>query len=246
MTRENIGTIFAARSDGTGSGATDTRRGTPDAAGLPGIALGLLEHFPLAIALVDGAARLLHANEAARRIAAAGDGLVVADGAVVAGRENDTASLHELIRDTAGDIVRGAARRDRIISLARRGAELPLHLRIRPAGYGSAARGALPAVALYISDPEDPPDAAPDVLRQLFRLTAAEAGFLAAFLRHAEIAGTARALGISATTARSHLRSLFRKTGTRSQAALVRRVTASPVWNHTPIVAGPDPDDGAA
>jgi DNA-binding CsgD family transcriptional regulator len=61
-------------------------------------------------------------------------------------------------------------------------------------------------------------------LRQDFRLTPAEVGFTREILKGDGLQGAADRLGISVTTARTHLAHVFGKTGTHRQAELVRLI----------------------
>jgi DNA-binding CsgD family transcriptional regulator len=64
--------------------------------------------------------------------------------------------------------------------------------------------------------------ALPDQLRAVFGLTRTEALVAAEIFRGEGLKAAADALGIGATTARTHLQRIFGKTGTRKQAELVR------------------------
>jgi DNA-binding CsgD family transcriptional regulator len=66
-------------------------------------------------------------------------------------------------------------------------------------------------------------------VRQAYGLTPAEARLLAALVEGERLNGYARRTGISITTAKSHLNSLFDKVGERRQADLIRRA-ASDGW----------------
>lgn len=59
-------------------------------------------------------------------------------------------------------------------------------------------------------------------LSRLFELTTAERALVEHILSGASMADAETALGITANTARTHMKSIYRKTGARSQADLVR------------------------
>ncbi len=73
-------------------------------------------------------------------------------------------------------------------------------------------------------------------LRQSFGLTPAEARLLGALIAGERLPDYARRHGVSPTTARTHLRSLFDKTGERRQSDLIRRALSDPVLR---IATGP-------
>jgi DNA-binding CsgD family transcriptional regulator len=84
-----------------------------------------------------------------------------------------------------------------------------------------------PRAILFITDPEEAAIVRRESLRQDFGLTPAEAGFTREVLKADGLQAAADRLGISLTTARTHLAHVFDKTGTRRQAELVRLILQS-------------------
>ncbi len=72
------------------------------------------------------------------------------------------------------------------------------------------------------SIPRAPRPARPDLLRLTFGLTRAEAALALRLLAGHGLPSAAAELGVSHSTARTHLRAIFRKTGTNRQAELAR------------------------
>lgn len=86
---------------------------------------------------------------------------------------------------------------------------------------GCGNGGSLPAVILMITDP-DQHTAVPDsILSTLFHLTPCERKLAGALLNGQSLDEHAIEFDISVSTARTHLKSIFRKTETSSQASLV-------------------------
>ncbi len=79
---------------------------------------------------------------------------------------------------------------------------------------------------MFVVDPDSAPRIAHDQLRNLYRLTPAEAAVALAIARGAGLQAVADELEISLTTARTHLQHVFEKTETRRQAELVRLIAA--------------------
>lgn len=80
-----------------------------------------------------------------------------------------------------------------------------------------------PSIVLCLADPLQPlklPQ--PEMLRQLWGLTAAEARIAIAVVECEGLTAAARALGITTNTAKAHLSNVFEKTGAHSQTRLVR------------------------
>ena len=91
---------------------------------------------------------------------------------------------------------------------------------------------ARPRAILFITDPEEAVLVRRQSLRQDFGLTPAEAGFTREVLKADGLQAAADRLGISLTTARTHLAHVFDKTGTRRQVELVRLILQSQSATH--------------
>lgn len=81
------------------------------------------------------------------------------------------------------------------------------------------------AMVILIAMPAAPEEAR---LRQAFNLTPAEARLLSALAHGERLGAYALRSGVKLTTAKSHLRSLFGKTGETRQADLIRRAITDP------------------
>ena len=106
----------------------------------------------------------------------------------------------------------------------RRAQKPPVVVRVLPVD-GAARNPFLGARAILIlSDPDEAQDAQSTVLCQAFRLTPSEARLAVLLAGGRSIEEAAYQLGIARETARSHLKSAFRKTGTHRQGELVALV----------------------
>jgi DNA-binding CsgD family transcriptional regulator len=85
-----------------------------------------------------------------------------------------------------------------------------------------------PTFILLIGDPEHPIFIDHETLQHLHGLTPAESHVVALLVGGKHLNDAARTLGISVHTARTHLKRIFSKTQTSSQAALVRLVLSIP------------------
>jgi DNA-binding CsgD family transcriptional regulator len=84
-----------------------------------------------------------------------------------------------------------------------------------------------PAVAVFIRDPSDSPQASRNLLRSLFQLTPTETEVAMLVMDGQTLDETALALGVSRNTVRAHLRGVFAKTGATRQAQLVKTLLNS-------------------
>jgi DNA-binding CsgD family transcriptional regulator len=143
-------------------------------------------------------------------------------------------------RRTLGELLRAAARARAVAAVVPLPAAAPgsrgralaavaVPLRPASAGPGSDDRsGAGGVVALLIGDGGAPPPTA-GWLAAAYGLTPAEAGVALAVVEAGGLARAASSLGISRSTARTHLQHVFQKTGVHRQAELVRLLlTAGP------------------
>src|SRR5450631_287788 len=175
--------------------------------------------------LVDASANVLYINAPAREALDAGEGIALQGGCLTT--TDGAGTLRQLIascgraigplRGPLGGVVevpRGPHRATLgvVVTPLRAknpGAEIPwLGLR-------------LPAAIVTIADPEIQRRRLAKDLHERFGLTAAEAGLAAEIVKGDGRKAAAKRRGISVATARSHLSSIFEKTGTHRQAELV-------------------------
>lgn len=81
---------------------------------------------------------------------------------------------------------------------------------------------------MFVANRQGEAPLSPEVLAVLYQLTPAEARLAALLAGGAELKDIAGTLGVSLNTARSQLRSVFAKTGTRRQSELIHRILTSP------------------
>jgi DNA-binding CsgD family transcriptional regulator/GAF domain-containing protein len=187
--------------------------------GLDGLQQGFL--------LVDAEARPLFVNRAARALLDNRDGLRLEAGALSASDADGGRALRGLIKSCAGDasVVTGSGGD---IALPRGAGRLPLDVVVTPVKQETAT-AIMPwtfsqhAIAIVlVSDPEREIQARVEDLRRRFGFTPAEAAFALEIVKGDGRQAAADRLGITVGTARSHLSSIFDKTGSRRQAELVR------------------------
>jgi DNA-binding CsgD family transcriptional regulator len=178
------------------------------------------------VLLVDAAARVTFANSAGERMLRAGGGVFAGRDGLRAETLGETRQLRRIIADCAqpGDELGGAGGRLRLSREDR----APLTVLVIPHRARFAWIGvARPRAIVFITDPEEASAVRRESLRQDFGLTPAEAGFTREVLKADGLQAAADRLGISLTTARTHLAHVFDKTGTRRQAELVRLILRS-------------------
>lgn len=191
-----------------------------------GVYRGVVEQMGVAAIILDHDGKLVRANAVAERLLAEDDGLTLASGRLRLSAADAHRALDGLLRLLKADedpaaappqrfrIARPSGRRD--LGVVAKAVTTPAFMR--------GGKGA--ALALFVSDPGQ--DAAPDpeAIRDLFQLTRMEAMLAAALAGGGSLVEAADRLGIAHNTARSHLRSIFAKTGARRQSQLVHLLHA--------------------
>jgi DNA-binding CsgD family transcriptional regulator len=180
------------------------------------------ERLSRGVLVIERTGEASFVNREARRIFADQDGLRLVSGRLRAETGRDQRALNDLISMST----EGRARRRLAAAVSVARPSLRGFYLVRAHTAPLMERGAADSVVVSIRDPER--STAPDAheLRQTFRLTGAEVR-LAVRLGHGEhLSNAAANEGISRETARSHLKALFRKTGTHRQPELVALLCA--------------------
>jgi DNA-binding CsgD family transcriptional regulator len=176
-----------------------------------------LDRLAAGVFLVDLAGRLVQANRSGQAMIATESALRVAGGRLIAIDPAADRALREALASEeeslavllpANDGQRFVAHILRLISGTRPKAD---------AGYAAAAAVFVRRAAMEVP-------AAPEVIARLYGLTPGELRVLLAVFESGGVPDVAAALGISQGTAKTHLRRLFAKTGTKRQADLVKLV----------------------
>lgn len=201
-----------------------------------GVYRGVVEQMGVAAIILDHDGKVMRTNAVAERLLAEGDGLVLAGGRLRFASAGEHRALERLLRSlkAAGDpaalpphrfrIERPSGRRD--LGVVAKPVTTPAFMR---SGGGAA-------LALFVSDPGQDARPDPEAIRDLFQLTRMEAMLAAALVGGCSLVEAADRLGIAHNTARSHLRSIFAKTGARRQSQLVHLLHAGMPELGTPSV----------
>jgi len=183
----------------------------------------LLDSFRLPLLLADRRRKVIHANPAACELTALGDPFALRSGTLVCPQyENQTelsTALDNLFRHADAD--HDHARKRVVLSLSLRdGKRVPVVLLTLHRRSSSHHDVMTHRVLICVSRA---PGSSPDVpaLQRIFGLTRAEARLAAAIAAGASPAICARELNVKISTVRTQLNSVYRKTGSRTQAQLV-------------------------
>lgn len=145
-------------------------------------------------------------------------GLSVREGRVTAGQLSDDAALIRLIAHAAQNRTGGS------LVISRDGRPSLMVIAIPPSAEACGIFYDPPGAVLLIKDMERTTKHFLVSFARHFELTSAETAVVSEAIRGDGIAALARRLGISRTTARTHIQHVFDKTGTHRQAELIRLV----------------------
>lgn len=192
----------------------------------PELLRALLDALGPALLLVDSDGRPIFINRRAAQILAQRDGLALGPGGLATESAQKTRSLRAAITGAAARAHSSLAQSLTLrVSVARPSSRPPWLVSILPiARDGADAAAGCAAIAITTSDARtriDPTGAA-----NYFLLTPREADVAALLATGCGSREAARALHIRIGTVRTHLKSLFEKTGARSQTALALKLQA--------------------
>lgn len=180
------------------------------------VCTAILDHLGLPVLLVDSDASVRYANAAAKALID-GDGLIKAVNDILSTHHaNDGQRLKSAIADTCAN---GAGR---VVILGSEGTGQPLVVLVLPFHEeGQTERG---RALVLVRSGKGMSEILTNSLRQLFRLSPAEASITVALGTGMDLNELAQQRGVKLNTLRSQVASIMAKTGTRRQAQLVALV----------------------
>jgi DNA-binding CsgD family transcriptional regulator len=192
--------------------------------------LDALNHVAGAVFIVDRRCRALAMNARAESLLAGADGLARGTDGLRTALIAETTALHRLVRqasDHPGGLIEGGG----TFRVSRPSGRRDLLGRVCPLGARAAeiTTAAVPAAAVFVTDPEEALCPPGEALGRLFGLTPAETRLLGALSRGVSLERAAAELQVTLSTVRKQLRRVFAKTGTSRQSELVRLIARLPV-----------------
>jgi len=185
----------------------------------------VVAHLPYGTLWINAAGRIVSLNPQATAILAAGDGLSVRNDKLAVSEPADAERLQYALRmATAME-----PRQGQWFAIARRKQSTPLLVSVIPATIPAALDPLCggPFALLILQDMARQRVSRSAQLQVIYRLTPAETRLAEALLENDTIESYALKNDISRNTVRTHLASLFAKTGAKRQAELIRTLLAS-------------------
>ncbi|MGI6855482.1 helix-turn-helix transcriptional regulator [Mesorhizobium sp. 1B3] len=200
-------------------------------------AYAMLDRLDAGIVLTDASARPRFVNARAGAIAAEGDGFCLGSRGIAAALPTETRALRRAIAaaatittkltqsDTTDTIVQSAtSAMQTTLPLSRPSLRPPLTAFVMPLSEAmlEGTTGALSQVAVFLIEPDRPPEIDTRALGETYRLAPREIQVATLLAQGRTLAEIACQLGIGLGTVREHLKRVLAKTETRRQANLVR------------------------
>jgi DNA-binding CsgD family transcriptional regulator len=188
-------------------------------------ALQALEALRIGVVLVDRAGRPIFANRVAEKILSRGDGLSLVRGQLRAARPQDSRKLGALI-EGATKTSRGLGQESGGILSLPSSTETEITVQVSPC----PRLGLLePAALIFLGTPPRGLHLEERSVAGRYGFTRAEAKLARALADGRRLTDYADSAGITLNTAKTHLKQIFAKTGSRRQADLIRLIVADPV-----------------
>jgi len=204
-----------------------------------------LNRLPMGVVIAEKTAQVLFMNNAASDIFALSDGVDVGPtGVFRTAKVAETKHLHAMVADAAIDLGDGEEREGGAMTVSRPSYKRSFTLLVVPLPDADDVSSDEGNVAIFINDPEMHNEPPTNVLARLYGLTDAEARLLQSLIVGKKLETVAEEAGVSMNTIRSHLKQVFRKTGTNRQPELVSLVMNSSAYlASNPVSVEEDYDD---
>lgn len=185
----------------------------------------VLDQMSLAIFLLDGNRRIASTNAAAETLLTANSALTTVKGKLACRDPFANRNLQNVISDA---MTRNPNSAFEVKIERSRGR--PLLVTVLPLAVENRFAATLTTVAccaVFVSDPDSGQVSRSKTIARSYGLTPAESRLLDSILCGAGVSQAAEQIGISTTTAKTHLQRIFSKTGTNRQAELINLVMSS-------------------
>lgn len=180
-----------------------------------------VERFAVGTVILDHSHKILKMNRFAASILSEQDGVSLSGGRVAFSDSKTDGEFRALLKSAASGVAVDAPE----LRVERPSGRPDLSVVVRPVSIPDFMHtGSAPAIALLISDPGGKTLVTAQSLRAVFDLTPAEAGIAASLANGMSVSDTAAHLGVALNTVRTHLRSIFSKTGVSRQSQLVHLI----------------------
>ncbi|MBM7060339.1 helix-turn-helix transcriptional regulator [Pseudomonas sp. UL073] len=189
---------------------------------------GAVDQMAVGTIILDEEGKVLQTNQVAERLLQDKDGLKRVDDGLQVGNARDNQEFRRLVKQALLSQKSSNPSVVEALRVQRPSGRADLGIIVRSVPLSAWNEGKqCPAVAIFISDPEQQSSAPQEIVRALFDFTPAETQLAMLLANGLTLDEASEELGISRNTARAHLRSTFSKTGVTRQTMLVRLILRS-------------------
>ncbi|RZO83211.1 MAG: helix-turn-helix transcriptional regulator [Oceanococcus sp.] len=193
---------------------------------------GAVNRLLLGIAYFNHEGSIVHLNDEAQRILADRDGVSRSGKGLAASSRSENQELQRLITEAvSGSVTETGPGLAEAMSVTRPSGRSQIGIVVRSIPFGEFSESKhRPAAVVYLRDPDtSPAQPSQEVVRRVFGLTRMEANLAILLAEGNTLDEAAEKLNVRRNTARTHLRSIFGKTGVTRQTMLVRMLLNSVV-----------------
>tara|TARA_B110000444_G_C18835766_1_gene595839 strand:+ start:490 stop:1665 length:1176 start_codon:yes stop_codon:yes gene_type:complete len=188
---------------------------------------GAVAQLEVGTATVDEQGLVIKTNAIFDSVLREGDGLKLQDDCLLLNDREQNQALKDLLQSMK-QFPKNHQTIAKAFRVPRTKLKAPLGLIVRPAPIQSwRAHAQVPVAIIFLRDPEMETSTSQDILMELFDLTKMEAKVSMLLANGLTLDEIGRGLNISRNTVRSHLRSIFPKTGVHHQNMLVKLIWRS-------------------
>lgn len=165
-------------------------------------------------------------NDSAEDILAQNDGLSLHRNQLVCALSDEQAELTRLIAEAGQTGIGRVAGAGGFLSISRPSLKRPYHIAVYPLLNGQKYHSGPkpPRILVLIDDPEQRPEAPPQVLRRLYGISQAQSRVMVLLLKGLTQEQIADELRLSKNTIKTHERDIFQRLDVRSRSDLIRLV----------------------
>lgn len=185
---------------------------------------GTVNRLLLGIVSFSSNGTIIESNQEAKRILAEKDGIWLSGSSICVESSQEGRELQRMIRQALAGVAGNEAGVVEAMSISRPSGRSKLGVLVRPIPLGQWSESRQrPAAAVFLRDPEsNAAQPSQELVRRLFGLTRMEAALALLLAEGFTLDEAAEKMNVRRNTARTHLRSIFCKTGVTRQTMLVR------------------------
>jgi DNA-binding CsgD family transcriptional regulator/PAS domain-containing protein len=187
-----------------------------------------LDSFGIAVIGLDTTGVVVLMNQAAGQIVQAGEGIRLSKRRLVADDLKHNSALQLLVSDAISLRTTLAPKRVGALLISQKSHKPAYQVTFTPVPSALIQTHKHLAALVFITDPVRSPISRGNALQVLYGLSPLECRLADSLASGHEVAAAAEPLKLTVDATRSHLKSIYRKTGTNRQAELIRRILGLP------------------